>query len=74
MSVKHSYEESIKALEASVEQLEGGELSLEDSLQVFKDAVRHIGSCRKALQQTELEVARLQKLEDGNFSREPFDE
>lgn len=74
MTAKQPYEESIKALEKAVEQLEGGELSLEDSLQVFKDAVKHIGVCRKALEKTELEVVRLQKREEGSFSRESFDE
>lgn len=74
MAVKKGYEESIKCLEAAVEQLEGGELSLEQSLKIFKNAVKHIADCRKALEKTELEVAKLRKQEDGSFSREAFDD
>ncbi|HEX9776860.1 MAG TPA: exodeoxyribonuclease VII small subunit [Geopsychrobacteraceae bacterium] len=74
MAVKKGYEESIKRLEEAVEQLEGGELSLEQALKIFKNAVKLIGDCRKALEKTELEVAKLQKQEDGCFSREAFDE
>ena len=74
MAVKRGYEESIRCLEEAVELLEGGELPLEQSLKIFKDAVKHISDCRKALEKTELEVTKLQKQEDGCFSREAFDE
>lgn len=74
MSEQQSFEDAIKALEESVALLEGGELSLEESLKIFKTAVRHIDDCRKALDKAELEVARLQKQEDGSFSTEPFDD
>lgn len=74
MAVKKGYEESIKNLEEAVDLLEGGELSLEESLKIFKNAVKHIGDCRKALVKAELEVSKLEKQEDGSFSREAFDE
>jgi len=74
MAVKKGYEESIKNLEVAVDLLEGGELSLEESLKVFKTAVKHIGDCRKALEKVELEVSKLEKQEDCSFSKEPFDE
>lgn len=74
MAAKKGYEESIKSLEEAVEQLEGGELSLEQSLKIFKGAVKHIGDCRKALEKAELEVEKLQQQEDGSFSREAFDD
>ena len=73
MAVKKSYEESIKMLEEAVDLLEGGELSLEQSLKTFKSAVKHISDCRKTLECAELEVEKLQMQEDGSFSREAFD-
>lgn len=74
MAVKKGYEQSIKSLEEAVELLEVGDLNLEQSLKVFKSAVKHIGDCRKALEKAELEVSKLKKQEDGSFSREAFDE
>ncbi|HKJ05402.1 MAG TPA: exodeoxyribonuclease VII small subunit [Geopsychrobacteraceae bacterium] len=74
MAARKGYEESIKELEEAVELLEGGELSLEQSLKIFKNAVKHISDCRKALEKTELEVSKLRKQEDGSFIREPFNE
>ncbi|PLX89310.1 MAG: exodeoxyribonuclease VII small subunit [Desulfuromonas sp.] len=74
MVTKNGYEEAIKNLEAAVEQLEGGELTLDQSMKIFKTAVKDISVCRKALQKAELEVEQLQQQEDGSFSREPFDE
>lgn len=74
MAVKKGYEESIKNLEEAVEQLEGGELTLEQSLKIFKGAVKHAADCRKALEKVELEVVKLQRQEDGSFTKELFDE
>ena len=74
MAAKKGYEESIKELEEAVELLEGGELTLEQSLKVFKTAVKHIGDCRKALEKTELEVSKLRKQEDGSFSKVALNE
>lgn len=74
MAAKKGYEALIRSLEEAVDQLEEGDLSLEESLKIFKGAVKHISDCRKALEKTELEVAKLQKQEDGCFKREAFDE
>lgn len=74
MVTKNSYEEAINNLEAAVEQLEGGELTLDQSMKIFKAAVKDISTCRKALEKVELEVEKLQQQEDGSFSKEAFDE
>jgi exodeoxyribonuclease VII small subunit len=74
MVTRNSYEDAIKNLETAVEQLEGGELTLDQSMMIFKAAVKDISVCRKALEKAELEVEKLQQQEDGSFTREPFDE
>ena len=47
-----SFEEHLKALESVVERLERGELSLEDSVQLFEEGMKLSDACKK-----ELEVA-----------------
>lgn len=74
MASRNSYEDAINNLEKAVEALEGGELTLDESLSIFKSAVKDIAICRKALEKAELEVEKLQQQEDGSFAREVFDE
>ena len=47
-----SFEEKLKALETVVEKLEGGELSLDDSVRLFEEGVKLSNACK-----TELEAA-----------------
>jgi exodeoxyribonuclease VII small subunit len=57
-----SFEEHLKALENIVEQLEGGDLSLEDSVRLFEDGMKLSDACKK-----ELDVAegKIQVLVEG---------
>jgi exodeoxyribonuclease VII small subunit len=48
-----SFEESLTALEAVVERLERGELSLEESVRLFEEGVRLSESCKKDLEAAE---------------------
>ena len=49
-------EDSIKALEALVEKLEGGELSLEAALAEFERGVRLTRQCQAALSEAEQRI------------------
>lgn len=51
-----SFEASLSELEALVEQMEGGELSLEESLSAFERGVALTRSCQQALQAAEQKV------------------
>lgn len=53
------FEGSLDELEALVEQMETGELSLEESLAAFERGVALTRSCQQALRQAELKVATL---------------
>ena len=66
-----SFEEQIAALEGVVERLERGELSLEESVQLFEQGMRLTAACRKELDAAE---GRLQILiENADGSRTAID-
>lgn len=66
------FEESIKKLETIVEQLEKGDLSLEDSLKLFEEGVSLSATCRKELDTAEGKVQMLIKQRDGSLKETPF--
>jgi exodeoxyribonuclease VII small subunit len=67
-----SFEESLKKLETIVDQLEKGDLSLEDSLTLFEEGVGLSATCKKELDAAEGKVQMLIKQRDGSFKTEPF--
>ena len=50
------FEDSLKGLEEIVEQLEQGDISLEESLKSFEQGVNLTRTCQKALQEAEQKV------------------
>jgi exodeoxyribonuclease VII small subunit len=66
------FEESLKKLETIVEQLEKGDLSLEDSLKLFEEGVALSATCKKELDAAEGKVQMLIKQRDGSLKAEPF--
>jgi exodeoxyribonuclease VII small subunit len=66
------FETALKKLEEIVRRLEGGSLSLDESLKAFEEGVRHASFCSKKLEEAERRVEVLLKRKDGSFSREPF--
>ena len=67
-----SFEESLKRLEKIVEQLERGDLPLEDSIKLFEEGMRLSGECKEYLEQAEGKVQVLIKQRDGSMKAEPF--
>jgi exodeoxyribonuclease VII small subunit len=67
-----SFEESLKKLETIVDQLEKGDLSLEDSLKLFEEGVALSAVCKKELDAAEGKVQMLVKQRDGSLKMEPF--
>lgn len=68
-----AYEEAVEELEQILEDLEGGELSLKDSLEKFKRGVDLYNYCSEILKNIEGEVKILLKDNVGNISEEVFD-
>lgn len=65
------FEQSLKELEALVEKMEKGDLSLEESLQAFERGVQLTRSCQKALVCAEQKVQQLLE-QSENASPVPF--
>lgn len=69
---KKGFEESLGELESLVEQLESGELSLDQSLKQFKRGVELTRRCQGILDQAQQVVEQLSDPQDES-SAEPFD-
>jgi exodeoxyribonuclease VII small subunit len=65
-----SFEESLNNLEGVVEQLEGGELSLEASLRLYEQGIGLSDHCQKALDAAEHKVRILSERKDGDVLEE----
>ena len=66
------FENALKKLEDVVRRLEGGDLSLEDSLKAFEEGVKHAAFCTSKLDEAEKKVELLLKQKSGSFIREDF--
>lgn len=67
-----SFEESLKKLESIVDQLEKGDLPLEQSLQLFEEGVGLSATCKQELDAAEGKVQTLIRQRDGSYKTEPF--
>lgn len=74
METEKSFESSLRELEEIVEQLEAGDLPLEESLELFERGVRLSRECQKRLDAAERRVEVLLKDQDGTYSTSRFDE
>lgn len=66
------FEDCLQQLEKIVEQLERGDLSLEQSLKLFEDGVRLSNACRQELEAAEGKVEILMK-QGGKLQAQPFE-
>ncbi len=70
---ERKFEDAMKRLEEIVGDLEGGDLSLEDSLKVFEEGMKLIKFCSDKLEEVEQKVTMLVKDSDGKSTLQPFD-
>ncbi len=66
-----NFEKDLKELEDLVEKMEGGDLSLEDSLVHFERGIALTRACQKALSEAEQKIQIL-LAEDGSQKLQPF--
>ena len=71
---KKKFEEAVGELERVVEQLESGELSLEDSLAAFENGVRLVKLCNQKLTEVERKIELLVKDKDGKLQLKPLED
>jgi exodeoxyribonuclease VII small subunit len=67
-----SFEDSLKKLGTIVDQLEKGDLALEESLKLFEEGVSLSTACKAELDAAEGKVQMLVKQHDGSLQAEPF--
>ena len=60
-----TFEESLRALEELVEELEAGGLELDESLEIYEKAIKLRDYCRKILEESERKVQRLMESASG---------
>jgi exodeoxyribonuclease VII small subunit len=63
-----SFEESLRRLEEIVNQLEQGDVPLEDSLRLYEEGIGLSKICGQRLSQAELTLKKLAKDLEGNFT------
>jgi exodeoxyribonuclease VII small subunit len=68
-----SFEQSMSELESLVENMEKGEMSLDESLSAFEEGIKLTRSCQKSLQEAEQKVEILMK-NSIDAELEPFDD
>jgi len=70
---EQDFESALAELEALVEKMEQGDLSLDDSLRQFERGVQLTRSCQQALKDAEQKVQVLLE-KDGQITLEPFED
>lgn len=73
MKKTQSFEEAMLSLEDIVKKLEGGGLSLDESLASFEEAIKLVRFCNEKLEAAEQKVRILVEGADGLVSDAPFD-
>ena len=71
---KLNFEEAMTKLEKIVEELESGELTLEDSVKSFEKGIELSKLCRKKLENAENRVKKIVEKTGGEFDLELFED
>lgn len=69
-----TFEDRLTALEAVVERLERGELTLEDSVRLFEEGVRLSNACKAELDKAEGRIQVLVETQSGGLELAELDE
>ena len=72
MSNTMKFEEAMAKLEEAVRLLEGGSLSLDESIEKYEDALKYVRICNEMLDKAEQKVKILTQSPDGTISDRPF--
>jgi len=72
MSAEIQFEKALEKLEKIVQDLEEGNVSLDDSLKKYEDGVKLVRACQEKLTQAEKKIEVLTKAGDGSLKRKKF--
>jgi len=70
---KKTFESAIDALDKIVEELETGDIPLEQAIKKFEEGIKLSQLCSKRLDETEQKMNMLIKTADGQLSTVPFE-
>jgi exodeoxyribonuclease VII small subunit len=73
MMAEKKFEDAMKRLEEIVQNLEGGELSLEDSLKNFEEGMKLVKFSTGKLEEAEKKVTQLIMDSEGKHTQAPFE-
>jgi exodeoxyribonuclease VII small subunit len=73
MTEEIKFEKALEKLEKIVEDLESGDISLDEALKKYEEGVELSRACQKKLQQAEKKIEILTRGLDGTLKRESFD-
>lgn len=63
---ERTFEEGLRELEEIVAKLEGGDLPLEESMELFERGIKLVRFCSSQLEQAEGRIQKLLEAEDGS--------
>ncbi|MBU4258764.1 MAG: exodeoxyribonuclease VII small subunit [Proteobacteria bacterium] len=72
MMAKMTFEKSLKQLEQIVQELESGNLPLENAMKKFEEGVKLSKYCSEKLDETEKKISVLLRDNKGDITEEPF--
>lgn len=70
---EQKFEKAMERLESIVQSLEGGDLSLDDSLKVFEEGMDLVQFCTRKLDEAERKVTILMRDSSGKMIQQPFE-
>ncbi|HGY10877.1 MAG TPA: exodeoxyribonuclease VII small subunit [Desulfobacterales bacterium] len=70
---KTTFEQSMKKLEQIVQELESGDLPLEEAMLKFEEGIKLSRLCSGKLDETEKKITLLLQDQKGNVSEKPFE-
>ena len=65
---KPTFEEALKQLETLAQQIEQGQIGLEDSITKYEDGMALVKQCRDILSRAELKIQQIQAKADGSVT------
>jgi exodeoxyribonuclease VII small subunit len=74
MATEMKFEEALKKLEKIVQDLEDGDLPLDEACEKYEEGIRLSKACAKKLEQAKKRVEILLKNEDGSIELKEFDQ
>ena len=71
-SKKPGFEDSLERIEEIVERLEGGDLTLDESLSLFQEGVELSRGCQSVLDEAQRRIELLIRAADGTLATQPL--